>query len=243
VTEGLAELVEAALRAARLTDGLVDPTVGAAMARIGYDQDFAAMVKDQPESVPAPKPAPGWQTIQLEAATRTVCLPRGVVLDLGATAKAVCADRAAALIAQTLSSGVLVSIGGDVSISGPAPEGGWSVGLSDVSGDAAYRAREVVALQAGGLATSGTSARSWVRGGTTMHHIVDPRTGLPVDSPWRTVAVAAASCVDANIAATGAMLKGLEAPAWLTALGLPALLVSTTGAVVTTGDWPSVEEC
>jgi thiamine biosynthesis lipoprotein len=57
------------------------------------------------------------------------------------------------------------------------------------------------------------------------------------------VAVAAASCVDANIAATGAMLKGLEAPAWLTALGLPALLVSTTGAVVTTGDWPSVEEC
>ncbi|HWG74186.1 MAG TPA: FAD:protein FMN transferase, partial [Acidimicrobiales bacterium] len=63
VSEGLAELVEVALRAACLTDGAVDPTVGAAMGRIGYDRDFAAMVKDQPGGSPAPEPAPGWQTI------------------------------------------------------------------------------------------------------------------------------------------------------------------------------------
>ena len=239
VSEDMAELLEMALRAARLTDGAVDPTVEASMNRIGYDRDFAAMDKHQPEERPAAQPVPGWQCIAWDESARTVSLPTGVTLDLAAKAKAACADRAATLIAEQLSCGVLVSIGGDLSIAGPPPHEGWRVGLSDESGEPVDRVREIVALDSGGLATSGTAARSWIRGGTAMHHLIDPATGLPVDSPWRTVAVAAGSCVDANVAATAALIKGSVAPGWLSDLGLPAVLVATTGDVVCTAGWPS----
>jgi thiamine biosynthesis lipoprotein len=242
VSKGLAELIEVSLRAARLSGGAVDPTIEGSMNRIGYDCDFAAMSKDQPERRPAAQPAPGWQSVRWEAGSRTVTLPRGVTLDVGATAKAACADRAAAVIAGRVGCGVLVSIGGDLSIAGLAPAGGWSVGLSDVSGSAADQVRQVVALESGGLATSGSAARSWTREGRAVHHLIDPATGLPADSPWRTVAVAAVSCVDANVAATAAVIKGSDAPRWLTALGLPAVLVSTTGEVVRTEGWPSSED-
>ena len=241
VSEAMAELIEAALRAARLTDGAVDPTIEASMNRSGYDRDFAAMDKDQPEERPAAQPVPGWACIGWDATSRRVSLPRGVTLDLAATAKAACADRAAAVISRELGCGVLVSIGGDLSIAGPPPEGGWRVGLSDESGNPVEQVWEVVALESGGLATSGTSARSWVRGGTAMHHLIDPATGLPVDSPWRTVAVAAGSCVDANVTATAALIKGSDALRWLSGLGLPAVLVATSGDVTSTAGWPSTE--
>jgi thiamine biosynthesis lipoprotein len=241
-SEGLAELIEVALRAARLTGGAVDPTVEASMKRIGYDRDFAAMDRNQPEQASRAQPIPGWQSIDWDVTSRTVTVPRGVTIDLAATAKAVCADRAAAVISRHLGCGVLVSIGGDLSIVGSPPAGGWRVGLSDDSGSSIDQVRQVVALESGGLATSGTTARSWVRGGAAMHHLIDPATGLPVDSPWRTVTVAAASCVDANVAATAALIKGADAPGWLTAMGLPALLVATSGDVLHTEGWPSTED-
>ena len=71
-----------------------------------------------------------------------------------------------------------------------------------------------------------------------MHHIIDPFTGEPVASPWRTVSVAAADCADANIAATAAIVRGERAPRWLAELGLPARLVAREGKVVTVGQWP-----
>jgi thiamine biosynthesis lipoprotein len=241
VSQAMAEQIDMALRAARLTDGAVDPTVEGSMNRIGYDRDFAVMEKDQHEGRPPAQPVPGWECIEWDARSRTMKVPSDVTLDVAATAKAACADRAAAVISEELGRGVLVSIGGDLSIVGPPPEEGWRVGIADESGAPVAQAKEVVGLQSGGLATSGTSARSWVRGGTTMHHLIDPSTGLPVDSPWRTVAVAAASCVDANVAATAALIKGPDASRWLTALGLPAMLVATTGDVVRTEGWPSAE--
>jgi thiamine biosynthesis lipoprotein len=239
VSQGMAEQIDMALRAARLTDGAVDPTIEASMNQIGYDRDFALMEKDQREGRPPAQPVPGWKCIEWDAPSRTLRMPSDATLDLAATAKAACADRAAAMISREVGAGVLVSIGGDLSIAGPPPEEGWRVGLADESGAPVDQVREVVALASGGLATSGTSARSWVRGGMTMHHVIDPATGLPVDSPWRTVAVAAGSCVDANVAATAALVKGPDAPRWLAALGLPAVLVGTTGDVVRTEGWPA----
>jgi thiamine biosynthesis lipoprotein len=241
VSQAMAQQIDMALRAARLTDGAVDPTVEGSMNRIGYDRDFAAMEKYQRGGRPPAQPIPGWECIEWDMTSRTLRVPGEVTLDVAATAKAACADRAAMVISGDLGCGVLVSIGGDLSIAGPPPEEGWRVGIADESGTPVDQAREVVALQSGGLATSGTSARSWVRGGTTMHHLIDPSTGLPVESPWRTVAVAAASCVDANVAATAALIKGHDAPRWLTDLGLPAVLVGTTGDVVRTEGWPSAE--
>jgi thiamine biosynthesis lipoprotein len=257
VGELLAEALGAALRAARLTGGLVDPTVGAAVRALGYDRDFAlvaGVVSEKQCSNPVshsrpaaadrstaadPAPAPGWHRVLFDPALRLVVLPRGVHLDLGATAKALAADRAASRIHAALGCGVLVNLGGDLRVAGPEPAGGWQVALGDDHADAVTRPAALVALNAGGLATSGTANRRWRHAGRTVHHIVDPRTGDVAEPRWRTVSVAAKSTVDANTASTAAIVLGTGAPRWLEDRRLPARLTSDAGEVVTTAGWPA----
>jgi thiamine biosynthesis lipoprotein len=93
----------------------------------------------------------------------------------------------------------------------------------------------------GGLATSGTTSRRWRRGGIELHHIIDPATGLPAQTPWAMVSVAAATCVEANAAATAALILGDSAPAWLDSLKLPARLVDISGGVQFAGGWRASE--
>ncbi len=234
-----AELLEAlgiAQRAAALTGGAVDPTVGAALRRIGYDTDFATMDRSRAGCLPASARVPGWQTVVLDVARSTVTLPPGTLLDLGATAKAWAADRAAAVINRQLGCGALVSLGGDIAVAGPAPTGGFAVGIADICGDPG--APESVTITGGGLATSGIGRRHWTLGGHPVHHLVDPATGLPVNTPWRTVSVAAGSCVDANTASTAAMVMGHAAPGWLEDRCLPARLVGRGGEVQRVAAWP-----
>ncbi|KUN79360.1 FAD:protein FMN transferase [Streptomyces griseoruber] len=239
----LAEALDVALRAAATTDGAVDPTVGSAMDAIGYDRDFTLVREDDRPVRLTLRRTPGWRTVTLDRATGTVTVPRGVRLDLGATAKAWAADRAARMLADTAGCGVLVSLGGDTAVAGEAPAGGWQIRVQDITGPVdetpAQGSYATVGLRGGGLATSGTTARRWQRGGHDLHHIVDPRTGLPVRSPWRTVSVAAATCADANAASTAALVKGEGAETWLTRLRLPARLVTRHGLVVTTPGWPT----
>jgi len=238
----LAEAIAVALRAARLTDGDVDPTVGAAMNAIGYDRDFALVPREGPPVKLTVRTIPGWRQVEFDEQARLLRLPPGVRLDLGATAKAWAADRAAARIAAATGGGVLVSLGGDVAVSGPPPDGGWRIRVQDISGrpeDPPTGPSAVVAIRAGGLATSSTASRRWRRGGDVLHHILDPRTGLPAAVVWRTVSVAAATCTDANIASTAAIIRGRAAPAWLTELALPARLVDEAARVHTVGGWPA----
>jgi thiamine biosynthesis lipoprotein len=164
-----------------------------------------------------------------------------VLVDLGATAKARCADLAAIKASSKVGCGVLVSLGGDVAVGGPAPAGGWKIRVTDKTDEPALTAEpgQTVEVHTGGLATSGVSARTWRRGGLDLHHIIDPRTGTPARVVWRTVSVAAATCTDANIAATSAIVLGEEAPAWLAARHLPARLVAPDGAVTVVGGWPA----
>ncbi|MEV5847365.1 FAD:protein FMN transferase [Streptomyces sp. NPDC051985] len=238
----LAEALAVALRAAEATDGAVDPTVGSAMEAIGYDRDFTLVREDDRPVSLRVRRAPGWRRVTLDEKTGAVTVPEGVRLDLGATAKAWAADRAARTLARTAGCGVLVSLGGDTAVAGEPPAGGWQIRVQDITGPVdeqpAQGSYDTVGLRSGGLATSGTTARRWQRGGHDLHHIVDPRTGLPVRSPWRTVSVAAASCADANAATTAALVKGAGAERWLTRLGLPARLVTHRGTVVTTPGWP-----
>ncbi|MGW6907634.1 FAD:protein FMN transferase [Streptomyces sp. NPDC054940] len=239
----LAEALTVALRAAEATDGAVDPTVGSAMEAIGYDRDFTLVREDDRPVRLRVRRAPGWRQIELDRERGTVTVPVGVRLDLGATAKAWAADRAATMLAETAGCGVLVSLGGDTAVAGEPPTGGWQIRVQDVTGPVDETPPQgpyvTVGLHSGGLATSGTAARTWRRDGHTLHHIVDPRTGLPVRSPWRTVSVAARTCADANAASTAALVKGAGAERWLTGLGLPARLVSQDGLVVTTPAWPA----
>ncbi len=235
VSPDLVDLLEVALRAAAQTDGAVDPTVGSALCRLGYDRDFDALGPDVDGQLPTAAPVPGWRSVGLDAGAGTVTVPAGTVLDLGATAKAWAADRAADVIATRLRCGVLVSLGGDLAVRS-APAGGFTVGVADICGDP--DAPTAVSIVSGGLATSGIGNRHWLLGGTPVHHIVDPMTGLPVETPWRTVTVAAASAVDANTASTASLVLGGAAPAWLGDRALPARLVAHDGTVTTVAGWP-----
>jgi thiamine biosynthesis lipoprotein ApbE len=234
----LAEAIAVALRAAELTDGDVDPTVGAAMSAIGYDRDFEQIPGADGPPVTV-RTIPGWRQVRLDGQLLT--LPEGVQLDLGATAKAWAADRSAARIAEQVGCGVLVSLGGDIAVAGPAPEDGWRIRVQDVTSEpdeTPVGPYALVAIRDGGLATSSTHARRWQRGGDVLHHILDPRTGLPAEPVWRTVSVAAATCADANAASTAAVIRGRAALGWLARLGLPSRLVDATGAVFTVAGWP-----
>lgn len=238
----LLDAVETALRAARLTEGRVDPTVGTALRLLGYDRDFALVEADGPALRIRVERVPGWQLVEVDRARSTVCVPGGVRLDLGATAKALAADRAAQRIARELDAGVLVSLGGDIAIAGSAPPEGWAVRVADDHARPDDPPRETIALGAGGLATSSTVVRRWQRGTETRHHVIDPATGLSAREVFRTVSVAAATCVDANIASTAALVLGDDAPTWLAARGLPARLVTHDGQVCYVAAWPEARD-
>jgi thiamine biosynthesis lipoprotein len=179
------------------------------------------------------RPVPDWRNITLEGDVLGV--PPGVVLDLGATAKAHTADRCAALVAERLGTGVLVSLGGDLATAGAAPRGGWRVQVQDRPGEPAGSVR----LAAGGaLATSSMIGRRWRRDGRVLHHVLDPRTCRPAPVVWRTVTVAATTCLAANTASTASLVRGQRAVGWLGTLGLPARLVDARGDVITVNGWP-----
>ena len=251
VSQLLAEAVEVSLRAAELTDGDVDPTVGGVMAALGYDRDFAELrsaTAPTSGSSAGPVPGlvtvrtiPGWRSVTVDVAAGKLTVPPNVQRDLGATVKGWAADGSASKIADRLGCGVLVSLGGDTAVAGPPPDGGWPIRVQDATmplEEAPDGPTQVVSIRAGGLATSSTAARRWHHGGDVLHHILDPRTGLPAAPVWRTVSVAAATCADANTAATAAIIRGDKAPPWLTSLNLPARLVSVEGAITTVAGWP-----
>ncbi len=268
----LAEALHVALRAAQLTDGDVDPSVGVALELAGYDRDWTLLdhgpalpratstpprdrsqsplslsspslsLGHHPTSPPMRVSArcrPGWESIALDRRTGVVRMPAGVKLDLGATAKAWAADRAAARVAEATGVGALVALGGDVATAGPAPAHGWRVHVTDDHRSGPLAPGQTVVVHGGGLATSSVTVRRWIKGGAQMHHILDPATGQPAQGAWRTVSVAAADCTDANIASTAAILRSQRAPEWLACRGLPARLVAHRGEVVTVGGWPA----
>jgi FAD:protein FMN transferase len=245
----LMQALQLAVDAARLTDGDVDPTVGRALQLAGYDRDWRRLAAPRGEPQPQPQPTRlvlqariGWRTIALDGATRTVRLPAGVRLDLGATAKAWAADRAAAAAFAASECGVLVSLGGDIAVRGPAPQGGWAIHVTDDHRSAPCASGQTIAIRCGGLATSSTAVRRWSHARHTMHHIIDPRTAAPARGRWRTVSVAAEDCAQANIATTAALVRGGGAVDWLTRLRLPARLVDWQGRVTAVGDWPAVSD-
>lgn len=241
----LLEALQLALRAAELTDGDVDPTVGRALQLAGYDRDWKLLRPAQGQPAPAARVRArvrsGWRELSLDVGGASVRVTAGISLDLGATAKAWAADRAATVAAASAGCGALVSVGGDIATCGAAPGDGWQIRVTDDHRSDAAAPGQTIAITCGGLATSSTAVRRWSHAGHTMHHIIDPRTGAPVRDTWRTVSVAAASCADANIAATAALVRARRAPSWLAASALPARLLAWDGTLTTVGEWPAQE--
>ncbi|SDO47784.1 thiamine biosynthesis lipoprotein [Nakamurella panacisegetis] len=248
----LNDAMAAALRIASATSYLVDPTVAAAVIALGYDRDIALLgdiaglsdLVDRGigEATATARPAPGAWRVEHDHEAATVTVPAGVGLDLGATAKAFAADRAAVRIHSRLGCGVLVSLGGDISVAGPAPDGGWSIAIADDHRTAEADPQTTVAISSGGLATSSITARRWRTPVGVRHHLVDPRTGENPAPLWRSASVAAGSAVDANAGATAAIILGDQAPVWLAERRLPSRLVRIDGSVVAVAGWPADQQ-
>jgi thiamine biosynthesis lipoprotein len=210
-----ARVLNAALDAAAETDGLVDPTLAAALESAGYDRDFSLLADSaEPAGLAVPS-----RLAEVRLDGFILRRPPGLALDLNGVVKSLAVDEAAGL----LSGDGFVSAGGDVAVRGPV-----DVGLP--------RGGAVRVLQ-GGLATSGVATRSWRRGGEEQHHLVDPRTGRPSTSRWQQVTVSGSSCLAADVAAKAAFLLGDDGPDWLDARGLPGRFVARDGSVEPNGSW------
>lgn len=235
VPRELAELVDCALNAAGRTSGAVDPTIGLSLVSCGYDRDIADLPQDGDPVRPA-APRSDWRAVGLDRERGLLRVPAGTALDLGATAKAFTADRAARTLHARYGTPVLVELGGDLAAYGSRP-GGWPLFVAEREGGDG----ELVVLHDGGLATSSTTLRTWRRGGRQLHHILDPNTGEPTAGRWRTITVAAESAVEANTASTAAIVLGDRATQWLSEHRLAARLVDRDGSIVTTPGWPRPE--
>jgi thiamine biosynthesis lipoprotein len=208
-----------ALHAAEVTGGLVDPIAGG-----GDGAD--------------------WRSIRVDEPAGTVTFPSGSTLDFGAIGRAFAADRAAELAAGEAECGALFALDRNVAVAGPVPDDGWPVRVGDLCGRPGRPGRpssqDITLLAAGGLTTFCLEVRTrTMPGGQIVTYILDPRSRRPVVVPWRTISVAAESCVDAGTASSAAIERGDDAPDWLASLGLPARLVHLDGWATTVGGWPA----
>ncbi len=232
----LVAAVTAACGAARQTDGMVNPLLGRPLEQLGYDRDFGLLEARSEEFLVAPTPpsVSAWQDLGLDP-EGALKVPAGSALDLGATGKAWAADLIAAAIAGEVGCGAVVSLGGDIAI--VADDGApWQIDIGTRPGDPP---ETTIGLDGGGLATSSTQVRRWARHGIALHHLLDPRTGLPAPAVWRTVTATGPSAVAANTATTMAVVLGDAALSWLTDHEVTARLVRADGAIETTGRWPA----
>lgn len=215
VSDTFAEMLRASLWAAGATDGLVDPTVGASIVALGYDRDFAELDR----TIPCEEPVAAGHWTAIDVQGRILTRPVAVQLDLNCVVKSRTVDDALELIAGT----GFVSAGGDLAARGPL-----DVALPDGT---------TIRLERGGMATSGTLTRSWLRDGQRHHHLVDPATGRSAESPWTCVTVAATSCLVADVAAKAAFLNGDDGPEWLDSMHLPGRFLREDGTATVTRTW------
>jgi thiamine biosynthesis lipoprotein len=230
VSELLWQAIETALAGARHTAGLYDPTLLDALEAAGYDRSFAGGLDAPTPTRPLPVRRAGWADVRLDRAARSVTLPPGLRLDLGGVAKAWVAERVADRLAPH--GPCLVDAGGDIALRGAPPgQGGWPIGVADPRRPDADLA--VLVLRDRAVATSGIDYRRWQRGGSTQHHIIDPRTRRPAATDLLSATVVAADAAEANLHTIVALLLGArEGLAYLMRQdGVEGLLVQQDGAL------------
>lgn len=239
VSPALWAVLNTALEAARATDGLVTPTILPALMYAGYDRDFAALGSARPLQKALP-PLPGdWRAIKLNRHNRAVQVPAGMQIDLGGSAKGWAADTVARRLGRH--GPALVDVGGDIAVSGPQHDGTpWPIGVADPHNP--EQTLDLLAIHAGGVATSGRDHRRWRQGAAERHHLIDPRTGLPAASDLLTVTVVAPDARTAEYAAKAVLILGSSAgQEWLAARPqFAALLVGADGTVTRTANLPRI---
>ncbi len=232
-------LVSRSVEACRLTDGLYDPTVLAALVAAGYDRSFtdpACAVHRVSDAPPAGAPSPGAAGIELEPTLRTVRLPVGVAIDPGGIGKGLAADLVVAELMASGAAGACVNLGGDVRVAGHAPTDlGWQLGVQDP-----VRPGSVVPvrLRDEAVVTSTRQLRRWQRAGKPFHHLIDPQTGRPATTAMHTVTIVAGQAWWAEVLAKVALVAPVpHALRLLHRAGVAALLADDEGRALELGDW------
>jgi thiamine biosynthesis lipoprotein len=231
------ELVRRAVTGWERTGGRFDPTVHDAMVALGYDRDLGAL-DDAPAPAAPPRRAPGCEGVVVDAGVGIVRLPRGVRFDPGGIGKGLAADLVVAELLGDGVDGACVNVGGDLRAEGRAPGGtGWVVGLEDpLTG----RHLRTAHLATGAVASTWRTRRVWGPPGSRRHHLVDPATGMPVDSGLAGVAVLAGRAWWAEVLAKAAFLAGpRDGAELLRGHGVAGLLVADDGSV---GDAGAIEQ-
>ena len=191
------------------TGGTFDPTVLSALCDSGYDRDFRSAVARSSGLVPpAPHAAPGCGDIVWDEAECTVTLPAGVRFDPGGIGKGMAADIITEELIAAGADGALVSVGGDARVRGVAPSGAaWDLAIDDASRDGAELLR--LGLSDGAIATSSRLQRRWTTRAGEAHHLIDPRTGRPAETPLVAVSAVASEGWWAEIVAKAVLIGGL----------------------------------
>lgn len=232
VSTTMLEAVSSAVAAATSTDGLFDPLLGSRMVELGYDRTFDLLPVDRPAVSLRPWHAGEWRSILVDRERGTVTLPAGAALDLGGLAKGMAVDAALNALVSDGVAFAAVNAGGDLAVHGlPPDEGAWSVDVE------AYTAGGV-SLTSGALATSSILRRRWTVDGYARHHLLDPRTGMPVENELAQASVAASTCRQAEVAAKAVLLMGATGGAqFIEQHGLSALLLTRKGEAIRLGAW------
>lgn len=232
-------LVATMIEAWRATDGVFDPSVLPALVDAGYatstvDASLHTVLGGGPQHTI------GLEDVELDPVLGMVRLPRGTALDPGGLGKGLAADLVVARMLAGGAIGALVSIGGDLSMAGVPPQrGGWNIVVEqpDRPGETLCQ----VMLDGGGVATSSTRSRRWWHGGREVHHLIDPRTGVPSTTDLASATVIAPTGWQAEAHATAALAGGLDhALAHFARHGLSGIVVGVDGRMVTTPDLDGV---
>ncbi|HWW45661.1 MAG TPA: FAD:protein FMN transferase [Acidimicrobiia bacterium] len=222
-------LVRRAVEAWWLTGGAFDPTVLGDVLRAGYDRSFDDL---RPDTSPARSVLlPGCDGI--EFGPSTVRLASGTGFDPGGIGKGLAADLTVEALLEGGTDGACVNLGGDVRVAGASLDGrGWTIGVADPwGGDDLSR----LGLADGAVATSSVLRRRWQRGGEERHHLIDPRTGRPSESPLVQVTVVAGTGWEAEVLAKAVLINGDAHPFdILGGTGAEALAVAEDGTVLVT---------
>lgn len=236
VSEIFCQVLEASLAAYRLSNRLITPAILPALESAGYTQSFEHMPYNVAQTGDPHHPVEGLLRIKREPHTRTLHLPPGMKLDFGGVAKGWAAHQAM-LRLQHLAP-AMVDAGGDIAISG-VRQGGqpWQIAVADPLND--LRDLEQLAVNQGGVATSGRDRRQWRQNGAPRHHLIDPRSGLPAETDILSATVIAADVLAAEAAAKTVLImgsrRGLD---WLEKQpGMHGLVTLADGTVVYTKEF------
>ncbi|MDH3389044.1 MAG: FAD:protein FMN transferase [Gammaproteobacteria bacterium] len=209
VDEETARLLDFAQNCYDLSDGWFDITSG--ILRRAWRFGDGAQIPGQ-NAIDRLLPHIGWEKVTWKKPGLTV--PEGMEIDFGGIGKEYAVDSALALLTRETDNSVMVNFGGDCSASGPLADGSpWMTGIEDPRrpGDATA----VIQLKGGALATSGDVFKYIEQDGVRYGHILNPQTGWPNTESPLSVTVAAATCTEAGILSTLAMLQGKDAEAFL----------------------------